>query len=97
MSQAVQARPQLSSLQAPVRDLLDDVGEELRRIIVSDFQMIEEVSEHLLFMQGKLFRPTLLLLSASVGGKPVSRKKMVPVATGTKRFESIPENTSVLF
>lgn len=71
MSPAVQVpRPRLSSLQAPVRGLLDDVGEELRRIVVSDFQMIEEVSEHLLFIQGKLFRPTLLLLSASVGGKP---------------------------
>ena len=68
MSQAVQeARPRLSSLQAPVRDLLDEVRAELRRIVVSDFQMIEEVNEHLLFIQGKLFRPTLLLLSANLG------------------------------
>lgn len=71
MTQAVQeARPRLSGLQAPVRGLLDQVGDELRRIVVSDFKMIEEVNEHLLFIQGKLFRPTLLLLSANVGAEP---------------------------
>ena len=71
MNQAVtDARPRLADLQAPVRGLLDDVGAELRRIVASDFQMIDEVNEHLLFIQGKLFRPTLLLLSASVGTEP---------------------------
>jgi octaprenyl-diphosphate synthase len=49
---------------------LERVGAEIRRIVLSDFQMIEEVNEHLLFMQGKLFRPTLLLLSSRVGGEP---------------------------
>ena len=59
---------QLSAIQAPVRDMLDSVAGEIRRIVVSDFEMIEDVNEHLLFMQGKLFRPTLLLLSDAVGG-----------------------------
>ena len=36
---------------------------ELRRIIESDFGLIAEVNGHLLQMQGKMFRPTLLLLS----------------------------------
>jgi len=62
--------PKLSSIQAPVRDRLERVGAEIRRIVLSDFQMIEEVNEHLLFMQGKLFRPTLLLLSSRVEGEP---------------------------
>ena len=44
--------------------------EELRRIIVSDFEMIEEVNDYLLLMRGKLFRPTLLLLANEIGGKP---------------------------
>jgi len=57
----------LSAIQAPVRDSLDRVGDEIRRIVLSDFAHIEEVSEHLLFMRGKLFRPTLLLLSSRVG------------------------------
>ncbi len=62
--------PALSAIQAPVRTELDRVGEELRRIVLSDFEMIEEVNEHLLFLKGKLFRPTLLLLSAQVGTEP---------------------------
>jgi len=58
--------PKLSAIQAPVREQLDGVGDEIRRIVVSDFDQIEEVNEHLLFMRGKLFRPTLLLLSSRV-------------------------------
>jgi octaprenyl-diphosphate synthase len=53
-----------------VRAELARVGDEIRRIVLSDLQMIEEVNDHLLFMQGKLFRPTLLLLSSRVGGAP---------------------------
>ena len=69
VEQAVQGGASaLSSIQAPVRSELDQVGSELRRIVLSDFDMIEEVNEHLLFLQGKLFRPTLLLLSSRVGG-----------------------------
>jgi len=67
---ATDARPRLADLQAPVRGRLDEVGKELRRLVVSDFHLIEEVNEHLLFLKGKLFRPTLLLLSASVGTEP---------------------------
>ena len=59
----------LSAIQAPVRESLDGVGDEIRRIVISDFDHIEEVNEHLLFMRGKLFRPTLLLLSSRVGGE----------------------------
>lgn len=61
--------PKLSSIQAPVRDPLDRVADEIRRIVLSDFDMIEDVNEHLLFMKGKLFRPTLLLLSDAVEGQ----------------------------
>ncbi|MDZ7780317.1 MAG: polyprenyl synthetase family protein [Gemmatimonadota bacterium] len=61
--------PRLSSVQEPVQEQLDRVGEEIRRIVLSDFDMIEDVNEHLLFMQGKLFRPTLVLLSDSVDGE----------------------------
>ena len=69
MSQVVPgARPRLSSIQEPVRAELDRVDDELRRIVLSDFDRIGEVNDHLLFMQGKLFRPTLLLLSSRVGG-----------------------------
>ncbi len=70
MTRALQGvPPKLSAIQAPVRDSLDRVADEIRRIVVSDFDNIEEVNEHLLFMRGKLFRPTLLLLSDRVGGR----------------------------
>jgi octaprenyl-diphosphate synthase len=52
-----------------VRDPLDRVGDEIKRIVLSDFSHIEEVNEHLLFMRGKLFRPTLLLLASRVEGE----------------------------
>jgi octaprenyl-diphosphate synthase len=41
---------------------------ELRRIISSDFGLIAEVNGHLLQMQGKMFRPTLLLLAEEACG-----------------------------
>jgi len=61
--------PELSAIQASVRDSLDRVGDEIKRIVLSDFAQIEEVNEHLLFMRGKLFRPALLLLSSRVEGE----------------------------
>lgn len=64
------AGPSLEAVQAPVRAQVERVGAEIRRIVFSDFPMIDEVNQHLLFVQGKLFRPTLLLLSSRVGGRP---------------------------
>ncbi|MDH3272527.1 MAG: polyprenyl synthetase family protein [Gemmatimonadota bacterium] len=61
--------PKLSAIQAPVRESLERVGDEIRRIVIADFDDIEEVNEHLLFMRGKLFRPTLLLLASRVEGR----------------------------
>lgn len=64
------ATPDLALIQAPVRDRLDLVAEEIRRVAVPDFSMIEEVNAYLLAVPGKLFRPTLLLLSSEVGADP---------------------------
>jgi octaprenyl-diphosphate synthase len=69
VTRALQGPPKLSAIQAPVRPALDRVGDEIRRIVISDFDDIEEVNEHLLFMRGKLFRPTLLLLSSRVADR----------------------------
>jgi octaprenyl-diphosphate synthase len=66
------ARPgsRLADIQEPVKDRLARVVDEIRRITLSDFEAQEEVSDYLLKMRGKLFRPTLLLLSSEVGGRP---------------------------
>lgn len=65
--------PRLSRIQAPVQGDLELVVSELRRIVLSDFPAIGEVNDHLLWARGKLFRPTLLLLSNQVGGRPHPR------------------------
>jgi len=65
--------PKLSQIQRPVRDRLEGVVEELRRIVLTDFTPIEEVNDHLLWARGKMFRATLLLLGNQVGGRPHPR------------------------
>ena len=67
MSQQV-APVALRDIQRPVAATLERVVDELRRIIAADFPVIVEVNEHLLRMKGKLFRPTLLLLSHQAAG-----------------------------
>ena len=57
------ARVSLGAIQRPVAVALDDVAGELGRIVAGDFPVIAAANEHLLQMKGKLFRPTLLLLS----------------------------------
>jgi octaprenyl-diphosphate synthase len=65
--------PELSQIQHPVLEDLERVVDELRRIVLSDFPAIGEVNDHLLWARGKLFRPTLLLLSNSIGDRPHER------------------------
>ncbi len=66
MTQAVPAT--LADIQAPVRARLEDVRRELRRVVEADFGLIAEVNAHLLQMQGKMLRPTLVLLADEAGG-----------------------------
>jgi octaprenyl-diphosphate synthase len=44
--------------------------DEIRRIVVNDLELLDEVNDVFLQMRGKLFRPTLLLLVNEVGGRP---------------------------
>jgi octaprenyl-diphosphate synthase len=53
----------LADIQRPLRPRLERVQLELRRIVEADFGLIAQVNAHLFQMQGKLFRPTLLLLA----------------------------------
>lgn len=69
----VTAAPTLAEIQQPVHAELDRVVDELRRIIVSDFDLIEEVNEYLTLLRGKLLRPSLVLLASRVGREPDPR------------------------
>jgi octaprenyl-diphosphate synthase len=68
----------LADIQAPIRRRLDEVPVEMARIVYSDLPLVGQVSNHLLAMRGKLFRPTLLLFSSAVTGDVA--EKAVPLA-----------------
>lgn len=57
----------LREIQRPIRGRLEGVPEELARIVAVDLPRMEEVKSYLLLMQGKMFRPTLVLLSSETG------------------------------
>jgi octaprenyl-diphosphate synthase len=63
----------LREIQAPVRDRLDQVPGEIWRIAAADLPLIEEINEHLMGMKGKMFRPTLVLLSSAIDDRPEER------------------------
>jgi octaprenyl-diphosphate synthase len=63
----------LGDIQRPLRGRLEKVQQELRRVVEADFGLITEVNSHLFRMQGKLFRPTLLLLADEATGGPDPR------------------------
>lgn len=68
----------LQEIQAPIKDRLDRVPSEMWRMIQADVEIIAAANAHLKGMRGKLFRPTLLLLSSSIEGTPEDRA--VPLA-----------------
>lgn len=68
----------LKDIQAPVKHHLERVPAEMVEIMSEDLPLIQEVAAHLLRMRGKLFRPTLALLSSSIEGRPEARA--VPLA-----------------
>ena len=69
-SSGAHALPGLREIQEPVRERLDEVADELQRVVVADFPMLEAITGHLLRMKGKMFRPTLTLLASAVDGRP---------------------------
>jgi octaprenyl-diphosphate synthase len=60
----------LQAIQLPVRDKLERVSQAMADIVSSDLPLVGQVSAHLLAMRGKMFRPTLLLLSSEVAEEP---------------------------
>ena len=60
----------LQRVQAPVRHRLDEVTAEMWRAVATDAPLVSQMSAHLMAMRGKMFRPTLVLLSSAVEDRP---------------------------
>ncbi len=60
----------LQAIQRPVADKLDRVLQAMGSIVANELPLVGQVSSHLLAMRGKMFRPTLLLLSSESAGAP---------------------------
>jgi octaprenyl-diphosphate synthase len=63
----------LGSLQAGLEDRLSEVRATVGRLIAADFSLITDVNAHLLQMQGKLFRPTIVFLVDEATGRRNAR------------------------
>lgn len=82
------ARSSLRSIREPIRTRLDAVRDRLVEMAADGYAAVDEVSEYLTALEGKLVRPMLVLLSNEVGGSPDERAidlaavvEMVHVAT----------------
>ncbi len=53
----------MSRIQSSVADELQSIGKRIEKMLVSDFEPIDEILGHLFSASGKLIRPTLLLLA----------------------------------
>ena len=71
----------LKGLQGGVEGRLAQVRDEIRRLIEADFPLITQANSHLIRMQGKMFRPTLVLLAdAATAGTPAADSRPVSLA-----------------
>ncbi len=64
----------IATIQEPVRGELDQAFDRLQSIATADFPLIDDVNAHLQRRKGKMFRPTLLLLSARSAGTLTERE-----------------------
>jgi octaprenyl-diphosphate synthase len=85
----------LREIQDPVRERLDLVVEEMRRMVTSDLALIEDVSRHLLRTRGKLFRPTLTLLASAVEDRPQERAVAVAAAIELMHVATLVHDDSI--
>jgi octaprenyl-diphosphate synthase len=85
----------LREIQAPVQRRLDQVLDEMRRVITADLPLIEQVSGHLLQMRGKMFRPTLALLASETDGAPQARVVTLAAVLELMHLASLVHDDSV--
>jgi octaprenyl-diphosphate synthase len=85
----------LADIQNPLRPRLERVQQELRRIVEADFGLITEVNSHLFQMQGKMFRPTLLLLAEEATGGRDQRTTVLGAVTELIHLATLVHDDSV--
>ena len=85
----------LREIQAPVKGRLDDVVAEMRRIVAAELPFIEQVSNHLLQMRGKMFRPTLALLSSATTERSEDRVVTLAAVLELMHLASLVHDDSV--
>ncbi len=85
----------LAEIQAPVSARLEQVIEEMRRIVTADLPLIEQVSGHLLQMRGKMFRPTLALLASATDDAPDERAITLAAVLELMHLASLVHDDSV--
>jgi octaprenyl-diphosphate synthase len=87
--------PALLDIQAPIRDRLERVPEEMWRIVRADAPIIESVNSHLTGMKGKMFRPTVLLLASSLEDAPGERAVSMAAVVELIHLASVVHDDSV--
>jgi octaprenyl-diphosphate synthase len=72
----------LRRIQASVKAKLDQVTEEMASSVLSDAPLLARMGQYLMAMRGKMFRPTLVLLSSDVENR--SEKQSVTLAAAVE-------------
>ena len=85
----------LRKIQAPVRERLEEVVTEMRRVVSAELPLIEQVSSHLLQIRGKMFRPTLALLASETAGAPDARVVTLAAVLELMHLASLVHDDSV--
>jgi len=85
----------LAHLQAGLEDRLDEVRGVVSRLIAADFTLISDVNAHLLQMQGKLFRPTLVFLVDEATGRRNARPVSVAAVVELIHLATLVHDDSV--
>ena len=89
------ANDALLAIQSPVRDRLNEVVDEMHRVVTDDLPIIREVSAHLLRMRGKMFRPTLALLSSAATGRSEPRATTLAAVVELMHLATLVHDDSV--
>ena len=87
--------PALLDIQAPVRERLACVPDEMWRIVRADAPIVESVNAHLTGMKGKMSRPTVLLLASQIDGTPDDRGLRLAAITELVHLASVVHDDSV--